>query len=424
MPFAGGSTGGYIQGLRQRGPWRGSKGGVMTELESGDASRGVDITRIRAIPLNLPVELQTGAASKSTTLSCVVVRVETSSGRVGCGFTAITEEEVVASAINEVAAHHLIGECALHTERLWERLYWLLMPRGQSGYAAHAIAALDVAFWDLKAQALGLPLWQLLGGARTHVPVYATFGFGFLDREQLVQAARGMLDRGFRHLKMTVGNHALQRRDEPRPLDEVIREDEVRVRAVREAIGADAYLCIDANCSLDAYHARLLAQRLEDCAIAFFEEPLTQNDVRGLADLRRSTSIPLAAGQNEGQASRFADFFAAGAVDIAQPNVVITGGFTQCLRIAGMARAWNVGLGNGGAWPYHNMHLHAGLAHGGFIEYHTVAVAMCQQIFDALPVPAAGRLELPQRPGLGFEPRWAAIEELSRRQLSRGGGKA
>ncbi len=87
MPFAGGSTGGYIQGLRQRGPWRGSKGGVMTELESGDASRGVDITRIRAIPLNLPVELQTGAASKSTTLSCVVVRVETSSGRVGCGPT-------------------------------------------------------------------------------------------------------------------------------------------------------------------------------------------------------------------------------------------------------------------------------------------------------------------------------------------------
>lgn len=396
----------------------------MGDDPSNDATRSLRIVQVRAIPLNLPLELRVGSISKASALSCVVVRVDTADGRTGCGFTAITEEEVVAAAINEIAAHRLIGECALDTERLWERLYWLLTPRGQSGYGAHAIAALDVALWDLKAQALGLPLWQLFGGARARVPVYATFGFGFLDREQLVQAAREALARGFTHLKMTVGNHALERRDEPRPLAHVIREDEARVRAVRDAIGADAELSIDANCSLDAVHARALARRLADCGIAFFEEPVTGNDARALADLRRSTTIPLAAGQNEGLASRFADFFAAGALDIAQPNVVITGGYTQCLRIAGMAQAWNVALGNGGAWPFHNMHLHAGLAHGGFVEYHAVAVLMCEQLFTGLPAPVAGWLDLPQRPGLGFEPNWAAIGELARRPLSRGGGKA
>jgi L-alanine-DL-glutamate epimerase-like enolase superfamily enzyme len=385
---------------------------------------GLRIERVQAIPLNLPVEIRAGGVVKTTALSCVVVRVDTADGRTGCGFTAITEEEVVAAAINDVAAHHLVGECALQTERLWERLYWLLTPRGQSGYGAHAIAAIDIALWDLKARALGLPLWQLLGGARPRVPVYATFGFGFLDREQLADAAREWVGRGFTRLKMTVGGHALQRRDEPRPLGMVIREDEARIRAVRDAVGAEVELCIDANCSLDLYHARLLAQRVADCGIAFFEEPVTQNDVRALAELRRGSAMPLAAGQNEGLASRFADFFAAGALDIAQPNVVISGGYTQCQRIAGMAQAWNVSLGNGGAWPFHNMHLHAGLAHGGFIEYHAVAVLTCEQIFSGLPAPIDGWLELPHDPGLGFEPNWTAIAELARRPLSRGAGKA
>lgn len=393
--------------------------------ESRDGSlKGLRIERVLAIPLNLPIEMRAAGVARQTSLSCVLVRIDTADGRTGCGFTAITEEEAVGAAINEVAAHHLIGESALNTERVWDRLYWLLTSRGQSGYGGHAIAAVDVALWDLKAQALGLPLWQLLGGARSRVPVYATFGFGFLEREQLAQAAREWYERGFTRLKMTVGNHALQRRDEPRPLPAVIREDEARVRAVREAVGPQAELCIDANCSLDAYHARLLAQRIDDCGIAFFEEPITQNDVRQLADLRRRVGIPIAAGQNEGLASRFADFFAAGAIDIAQPNVVITGGFTQCLRIAGMAQAWNVSLGNGGAWPFHNMHLHAGLAHGGFVEYHAVAVGMCEQIFDGLPRPENGWLELPARPGVGFEPRWDDVAELARRPLSRGAGKA
>jgi len=171
-----------------------------------------------------------------------------------------------------VAGPALIGEDPMATERLWEKLYWLLSPRGQTGYASHAIAALDIALWDLKAKALGQPLWRLLGGARSRVPVYATFGFGFFERDQLAAAAKLWVSQGFQRLKMTVGGHALARRDEPRPIDEVIDEDVRRVAAVREAVGPDVKLYVDANCGLDLFHATQLARRIEPYGISFFED--------------------------------------------------------------------------------------------------------------------------------------------------------
>jgi L-alanine-DL-glutamate epimerase-like enolase superfamily enzyme len=382
------------------------------------------IVRVSATPLNVPVTVDLVGLNKATTLSLVLTEIETASGLIGHGMTAITEEEVVAAAIREVAGPALIGEDALATERLWEKLYWLLSPRGQTGYASHAIAALDVALWDLKARALGLPLWRLLGGARPKVPLYATFGFGFFDRGQLAQAARLWVARGFRRLKMTVGQHALARRDEPRPLDEVIAEDVRRVAAVREAVGPDIALYVDANCGLDLFHAAKLAQAIEPYGITFFEEPITQNDVRGMAELRRRTKIPLAAGQNEGLAFRFRDLLLGNAVDVLQPNVAISGGYSQVLKIAGMAQAFNVPIDNGGAWPFHNMHLHAGVANGGLVEYHYVAVLVLQAIYDNLPEPVDGWLTLPDTPGLGFAPNPERVRELAKLPTSQGRGKA
>ena len=382
------------------------------------------ITRVTATPLNLPIEVGQGARRKSTSLSICLVDIETDTGLVGTGMTAITEEEVISAIVNDVAGHALIGADPLRHEHLWERLYWLLTPRGQSGYASHAIAAIDLALWDLKGQALGQPCWRLLGGARAQVPVYATFGFAFFDRDELAAAATDWAARGFQRLKMTVGHHALQRRDEPRPLAEVIAEDVQRIRAVREAVGPDVQIFIDANCSLDYFHALQLAQRVQELGVTFFEEPVGANDIGNLVKLRAKTGIPLAAGQNEGLASRFRDLLVAQAVDVVQPNACISGGFTQCLRIAGMAQAFGTMFANGGAWPHHNMHLHAGLANGTLVEYHSVAVDCCRLVFDDLPVPAQGVLALPETPGLGFRPNRERIAELARRPLSRGVGKA
>ncbi len=381
--------------------------------------------RIRATPLNVPVRLDAAGIVKETSLSVCLVEVETKDGLVGHGLTAITEEEVVAAALNEVVAHALVAEEEpLAHERIWERLYWLLSPRGQTGYASHAIAALDVALWDLKGKQLGQPLWRLLGAARSRVPVYTTFGFGAYSRDELAAAAKWWVGRGHRRLKMVVGQHALARRDEPRPLDEVIAEDTRRVRAVRDAVGLEVDLHVDANCSLDGFHAARLARMLEPYELSFFEEPVKDNDIPTLLSLKKETRIPLAAGQNEGLAWRFRDLIAARAIDIVQPNVVISGGFTQCLRIAGLASAYNLPMANGGAWAHFNMHLHAGLAHGGLVEYHYPAVKVCEAIYGPLPAPVDGYLELPSRPGLGFEPVAEKVRELAKRPTSHGKGKA
>lgn len=381
------------------------------------------ITSVRATPLNVPLTYERGAIRRETSLSACYVEIETDQGLIGHGLTAITEEEVIAYLINEVAGPALIGMDPMATEAIWNKLYWLLCPRGQTGYGMHGVAALDVALWDLKGKQLGQPVWRLLGAARSRVPVYTTFGFGFLELDALVEAARQCVGEGFRHLKMVVGHGALQRRDEPHPLQDVIREDARRIRAVREAVGADADIYIDANCSLDAYHARRLVDMTRDCNLAFFEEPITQNDVHALRDLRQSTGMALAVGQNEGLSFRFRDLLGAGAVDFVQPNVVISGGYTQCAKIAGMAEAFNTSIANGGAFPLHNMHLHAGLANGGRVEWHLVAVEMMNQLYLGTPRPRDGWLELPEAPGLGFEPNRDAIREIAKYPSSRGRGK-
>ena len=381
------------------------------------------IARVAATPLNVPVTLDAAGIEKKTSLSVCLVEVH-AGDHVGWGLTGITEEEVIAAIVNEVVADNLKGDDALAHERIWEKLYWLLSPRGQTGYASHAIAAVDVALWDLKGKVFGKPIFSLLGGARSRVPAYTTFGFGAYDRTELAAAAKWWVGRGHKRLKMVVGHHALQRRDEPRPIEDVIAEDVRRVRAVRDAVGMEVDLHVDANCSLDSFHATKLARSLEEFGLSFFEEPVKENDVGSLLELKKQTRIPLAAGQNEGLAWRFRDLIASRAVDIIQPNVVIGGGFTQCQRIAGMASAFNLPMANGGAWAHHNMHLHGGLANGGLVEYHFAAVKVCEAIYGALPAPQDGWLTLPDKPGLGFEPVAERVKELMKNPTSHGKGKA
>jgi L-alanine-DL-glutamate epimerase-like enolase superfamily enzyme len=370
------------------------------------------IARVSATALNVPLEIRLPGIARDAALECCYVEVETDSGIVGHGLGAITRETVIAEIVNRVIAPAIAGDDPLAHERIWEKLYWTLTPRGQTGFGAQAISAVDVALWDIKGKALGQPVWRLLGGARAQVPLYATFGFNFFGRDELAAAAKLWVAQGYRRLKMVVGHEALRRR-EARPLADVIREDAARIAAVREAVGPDIELFIDANCSLDLYHATRLAETVKPCGISFFEEPITQNDARQMRQLRRSTGMPLACGQNEGLIYRFRDLLLQEAVDYVQPNVVSGAGFTQCIRIAGLAAGFNVPLANGGAWQYHNMHLQGGLANGGLVEMHYLADELYKRIYRGLPQPKDGFLTLPDAPGLGFEPDRDAIREIA-----------
>lgn len=370
------------------------------------------IVRVQAFALSYPGEFAYGSVRKPNREAGTYFEVETAGGLIGHGITAISDPRAVANLTNQLVAPAVVGENAMDHEAIWSKLYWRLTPRGQTGLATHAISGIDIALWDIKGKALGVPIASLLGGARKEVPLYVTFGPAFLNRDELVDVAKAMTAQGFRHLKMVVGQAALERRD-TRSLETVVDEDVARVRAVREAVGPDVSLYIDGNCNFDFPTAERLVRRLEPYRISFFEEPLMQNDVRLMADLRRRTGVTLAAGQNEGMAFRFRDMLIAEAVDYVQPNVMITGGFTQTVKIAGMASAFNVAIANGGAGALQNMHMHAGLWNGGFCEWHLPFMGLCRRIYRDMPEPKAGKVAIPAAPGLGFEPDRDVIRSIT-----------
>ena len=176
-----------------------------------------------------------------------------------------------------------------------------------------------MALWDLKGKALGQPVWRLLGGARARVPVYATFGFAFFDRDELAAAAKIWVDARLPAPEDDRRHQALPRRDEPRPLDEVIGEDVARVRAVREAVGPESR-STSTPTAASTSSTRLRWPRDRALRHPFFEEPVTQNDMLADGASCAPTAIPLAGGQNEGLASASATCWCNQAVDVVQPN--------------------------------------------------------------------------------------------------------
>ncbi len=191
---------------------------------------GLKVVRVQAYPLSFPGEFAFGSVRKSNNEAGTYFEVETANGLIGHGITAISDPRAVANLTNQLVAPAVVGQNAMDHEAIWSKLYWHLTPRGQTGLATHAISGVDIALWDLKGKALGVPIASLLGGARKEVPLYVTFGPSFLNRDELVEVAKAMTAQGFTHLKMVVGQGALERRD-TRPLLTVIEEDVARACA-------------------------------------------------------------------------------------------------------------------------------------------------------------------------------------------------
>jgi L-alanine-DL-glutamate epimerase-like enolase superfamily enzyme len=286
------------------------------------------------------------------------------------------------------------------TEAIHQRVWRTLNGRSFTGVVSFALSALDIACWDIKGKAENRTVAQMLGGARDWAPIYVTFGFSHYDYDRLIEAARIQVERGVTRLKMVVGVH-----------EKGWAEDARRVRGVRDAIGDDVELMIDANYNFSPIEAKLLCRAIEECNILWFEEPLHQNDTRALAELRRSTRIPLSAGQMEGHRWRFRDLIHHEAVDILQPNVCYVGGYTETQKIAHMAQAFNLQIANGGGWPLYNLHTMAGLMNGWRVEFHLGMQQVGERIFIDPPKPDHDRVKVPSKPGVGLEPNLEALKE-------------
>jgi L-alanine-DL-glutamate epimerase-like enolase superfamily enzyme len=360
------------------------------------------IARVQAGVLKVPNDFSWLGTDRQVTDTVCFVEVETDTGLTGHGLTQHADSAAVALQINNVAPK-IVGLDALANERIWHVLYWTLSGGAQVQYASWAISAIDTAIWDIKGKALDQPVWKLLGGAREKVQAYATIGVPGADTDQLIEAARRLVAMGFTCIKTQAGRPGLDHLRGQKPMMEIIRNDARRIKSLREALGDEIEIGIDAQCRLDLPHAMELVRLVQPYNVGFFEEPLVQNDVLLMADMRRRTTMPIHAGQSEGLAFRYRDMLIHNAIDVLQPNPAVTGGFTQCVRIAGLASAFNVPI-NGGGYFWHHIHLQGGVAAGTTVEYQTAAVKTCEAIFRGMPPLVKDWVTLPDTPGLGFEP--------------------
>ncbi len=369
----------------------------------------MQIRRVEADHLTVPVEIP--GLNKTIRRGLVFVEIETDQGITGYGLTSYALHSAIKEFINADLAPFLLGKDPLLTERIWDQMFWTFNQRALTGVWSSAMSAIDIALWDIKGKSLGQAVWRLLGGARNPVPAYITFGFPEYSQEQLVEAAKMWVGQGHDKLKMVVAVRSYREGSVKGPADGP-EEDAARVQAVREAVGEGIELMIDANYLFPYHHALRLCKLCEPYNITWFEEPVHQNDALLLADLRRQTTIPIAAGQNEGHRFRHRELLVNRAVDFLQPNVVHGGGYTECAKVAGMAQAFNIPIANGGGWPHHNMHLQSGMANGTRVEFHYIMWKIGEMIFKDPPRPKDGWVTLPDTPGLGLEPNFDVLREF------------
>ncbi|MDX2481482.1 MAG: mandelate racemase/muconate lactonizing enzyme family protein [Desulfuromusa sp.] len=335
------------------------------------------------------------------TRTFVFCEVETESGLKGMGCTGHFLPWSTMPCIEQHIFPLIKGMDVFHTEAIHQKVWRQLNSRTYTGVISNALSAIDSALWDIKGKATDRSISELLGGFSREAQTYATFGYPFFDEKQLADYAKKFLADGHTKLKMVVGG-------EP---SRTWKDDVPRVQAARDAIGPDVDLMIDANCWFHPHDAFQLAKAVEDCNLAWFEEPILANDARALADLRNRVTVPIGAGQMEGNRFRFRELITHHAVDVLQPNVLYNGGYTEALKVAHMAQAFNLPMANGGGWPMFNMHLLAGVMNGGPVEFHYGMWMTGKHFFDGTPDPVNGVVTIPDRPGLGFTPKYDALED-------------
>lgn len=265
--------------------------------------------------------------------SVVVVKVETDEGLVGWG-ESLGQPEITIPVIDNVLTPLIIGKDPLDTGVLWSSMARGTWFRAQSGVLVEALSALDIALWDIKGKALEKPIYSLLGGAfRTRIPVYAT-GMYLNSAENLQQEAEKHISNGFLALKMKIG------------YPEGIERDLERISQVRQVIGPEIKLMVDANGKYDLSTAISISQELAAFDVCWLEEPLKPNgpyhDLDGYRQLKALSGVPIAWGEGQYLVAEIKDYLVDRVIDIIQPDVCRFGGITETYRVSPFASQFNI----------------------------------------------------------------------------------
>jgi L-alanine-DL-glutamate epimerase-like enolase superfamily enzyme len=318
----------------------------------------------------------------------IFVDIETEDGLSGTGYsyTIGTGGRAVLELLRNDIVPLLVGADAGQIEAVWQKLFWATHGTAVGAITSLALAAVDIALWDLRGNALGQPLWRLAGGSQRRVPLYDTEG-GWLQlpTADLVQSALRSKALGWPGVKIKVGK--------PRP-----HEDLERLRAVREALGPEIDLMVDANQSLTYAEAKRRVRLFEELDIYWFEEPLPADDLTGHVRLAASTSVPIAVGESLYSPSHFREYLAAGGASVVQPDVARVGGITPWLKIAHLAETFNVKVA-----PHFLMELHVSLAAAVPNALYVEHIPQLRGITLSETEIIDGTAVAPNAPGIGIE---------------------
>lgn len=285
----------------------------------------------------------------------------------------------------------LLGQDPRDIERLWEWMYRGWRKPLAKGEAIVALSGVDIALWDLMGKALGQPVCRLLGAYTDRVRAYAAGGYYAEGKtvDDLVAEMVGYVEEGFTAVKMKVGGAPL-------------REDMERVRAVREAVGPDVDLMMDANNRFTAADAIRLGRAVERYHPFWFEEPVAPDDIKGALEVKAALGIPIASGENEYTRYGCRDWIEARAVDVLQADPLLCGGISEWRKIAAMASAYHIPMAPHGS-PHMSIHLMAACSNGLIMETYPQVNRSINEVLPPLPVDAEGYVRVPTAPGLGLE---------------------
>jgi D-galactarolactone cycloisomerase len=333
----------------------------------------------------------------------MLVRIQTDEGIEGWG-EAYGPPQVTKVVVDHLLAPLVTGRDAQATDVLWQAMYQRVEDYDPQGFAVAAISAVDIALWDIRGKAEGRPVYELLGGAhRTDLRPYAT-GLYFTSEHgdhtaPAVEEAVGYREQGFAGVKMKIALPP--------------REELARVERVREALGQDVELMVDANHAYNVPHALRLGHAFDQMGLAWFEEPLAPHNLAGYRELRAKLALPLAGGENAFTRHAFARIITERAMDIVQPDVCCAGGITEFGKIVVLAEAaglsvvphvWGSAIGLHAAMQV--MAAQPPAPHTWrplplWMEYEQTQNPFRHQLGAEPVVMEAGRVRIPDRPGLG-----------------------
>ena len=346
------------------------------------------VVNIRTELVNIPFPrpLRT-AIHEFGSVGCVLVFIDTDEGVTGESyvFSFHPKRLDVFKAMILSFQQEVLGADPQYTERIWQKIWQGINFFGHKGVTLFGLSAIDVACWDIRGKAAGKPIYKLVGAVRDRVPVYASGGLWLSQStDDLVKEAKDFVAQGFRFMKLRIGK--------PRA-----EEDLERVRAVRQAIGPDIGLMVDANQGFNVNHAVKLGRSLEEFNLIWFEEPVSAYDLEGSARVAEALDVPIASGETEYTRYGIRQMLEMKAAEILMPDLARMGGFTDFIKAAHMAEAYDVPV-SPHIFSEQSLQILGIIPNGTYLEHMPWFAPLFREKMDIQD----GMVEIPNRPGTGF----------------------